>query len=126
MDDIFARIGENLIGRVTGPMKFRLVLQPVMAIIFATRAAMRDAKEGNPPFFWAMFTNAVERQRALQSGWKDIGKVFIIAILIDAVYQVIVIRWLYPLELVIVAFLLAIVPYVLVRGPLSRILRRGK
>lgn len=126
MDEIFARIWDDLIGRVTGPMKFRLILQPVMAIIFATRAAVRDAREGQPPFFWAVFTNPVERQRLLQSGWKDVGKVFIIAILIDAVYQVIAIRWVYPGELVIVAILLAIVPYLLVRGPLNRILRRVK
>jgi hypothetical protein len=107
-------------------MKFRLILQPVMALIFATRAAIRDAREGQPPFLWAVFTDPRERQRLLQSGWKDVGKVFIIAMLIDAVYQVIAIRWLYPGEMVIVAILLAIVPYLLVRGPLNRILRRGK
>jgi hypothetical protein len=126
MDEIFARMWDDLTGRVTGPMKFRLILQPVMAIIFATRAAMKDAREGQSPFLWAMFANPAERQRLLQSGWKDVGKVFIIAILIDAVYQVIALRWLYPAELVIVALLLAIVPYLLVRGPLNRILRRSK
>jgi hypothetical protein len=126
MDEILARVWEDLTGRVSGPMKFRLILQPVMAIIFATRAAIRDAREGQPPFLWAVFTDPRERQRLLQSGWKDVGKVFIIAMLIDAVYQVIVIRWLYPGELVVVAILLAIVPYLLVRGPLNRILRRGK
>lgn len=29
------RIAENLIDRVSGPMKFRLLLQPLMAVIFA-------------------------------------------------------------------------------------------
>ncbi|HSO76072.1 MAG TPA: hypothetical protein VLU47_14660 [Blastocatellia bacterium] len=126
MDEILARVWDDLTGRVTGPMKFRLILQPVMALIFATRAAIRDAREGQPPFLWAVFTSPRERQRLIQSGWKDVGKVFIIAILIDAVYQFIVLRWLYPGETVIVAILLAIVPYLLVRGPLNRILRRGK
>ncbi len=126
MDEILARVWDDLIGRVTGPMKFRLILQPVMALIFATRAAIRDAREGQPPFLWAVFTDPRERQRLIQSGWKDVGKVFIIAMLIDAVYQVIAIRWLYPGELVVVAILLAIVPYLLVRGPLNRILRLGK
>jgi Flp pilus assembly protein TadB len=107
-------------------MKFRLVLQPVMAIIFAARAAIKDAREGNPPYFWAMFTDATARRKLLQSGWKDVGKIFILAILIDAVYQFIVARWVYPGELVIVAIILAIVPYILVRGPLNRLLRRGK
>jgi hypothetical protein len=124
VDDLVARVFHNLIARVEGPMKFRLVLQPLMAVILATRAALRDARGGEPAFFWAVFTNPAERGKLLESGWKDVGKVFIVAILIDAVYQYIVIRWVYPGELLIVAFLLAIVPYVLVRGPLNRVLRR--
>ena len=46
----------------------------------------------------------------------------------DLVYQAVVIYKMgteenfYPLESIIVAFLLAIVPYVLIRGPLSRLI----
>jgi hypothetical protein len=107
-------------------MKFRLLLQPMMATIFATRAARRDARDGNSPYFWAVFANAAERNKLLQSGWKDVGKVILIAILIDAVYQVIVFKWVYPGEALIVALVLAIVPYLLIRGPLYRMLRRDK
>ena len=32
MDDLITRVADNLIARVTGPMKFRLLLQPSMAI----------------------------------------------------------------------------------------------
>lgn len=32
MDDLIARISDDLVARITGPMKFRLVLQPAMAI----------------------------------------------------------------------------------------------
>jgi hypothetical protein len=42
----------------------------------------------------------------------------------DCIYQLIVQRWIYPLEIVIVAFLLAVVPYILIRGPLNRVVRR--
>ena len=124
MDDLFARIWHDLIGRVSGPMKFRLLLQPVMAIIFATRSAIKDARQGNPPYFWALFTNPAERRKMLQSGWKDIGKVFVMAMIVDVLYQIIVHRWVYPGEVVFVALLLAIVPYLLIRGPLNRVLRR--
>lgn len=44
---------KDLIDRVSGPMRFRLILQPVMAVIFAIRAGLKDAKEGRPPYFWA-------------------------------------------------------------------------
>jgi hypothetical protein len=49
MEDLFSRIVEDLVGRVSGPMKFRLILQPVMAAIFAIRSGLKDAKENNPP-----------------------------------------------------------------------------
>ena len=35
MEEWLTRIFENLIDRVSGPMKFRLILQPLMAVVFA-------------------------------------------------------------------------------------------
>jgi len=125
MEELFARVWENLIGRVSGPLTFRLILQPIMAVIFAIRAGLKDAKEGRPPYFWAIFTHPAERRQLLRDGWKSVGRVFILAIVIDAVYQFIVCRCFYPGEALIVAFVLAIVPYLLVRGPVNRI-RKGK
>ena len=43
MEDLLNRIFENLIDRVSGPMKFRLVLQPLMAAIFATAISTLDS-----------------------------------------------------------------------------------
>ena len=51
-------------------------------------------------------------------------KVFIMAVLIDAVYQYIELSWFYPGEALIVAFILAFIPYLLIRGPVNRIARR--
>jgi hypothetical protein len=126
MEDLLARIVENLSDRVTGPMKFRLILQPLMATIFAVRSGLRDAKEGRPPYFWAIFTDPVNRREMLQDGWKAVGKIFIIAVIIDAVYQYMVLKWFYPGEAIIVAVLLAFIPYLLIRGPVSRIARPKK
>jgi hypothetical protein len=127
MDHTFVRIWESLGQRVTGPMKFRLVLQPTMAIIFAIRDGLRDARLGKPAYFWGLFTtNALDRSAMLRDGWKSVGKVFILAIVLDGVYQYIVQRWFYPGEALIVAVILAIVPYVLVRGPVDRIARRSE
>ena len=47
MEDLLTRIFENLLGRVSGPMKFRLILQPLMAILFAMRDGLKDAKKGS-------------------------------------------------------------------------------
>jgi hypothetical protein len=127
MEDLFARIFENLVDRVSGPMKFRLILQPLMAIIFAIRDGRRDAREGQAPYFWAIFTDPANRGDMLRNGWKSVGKIFIVAIIIDLVYQYIVFRWFYPGEALIVAAILAFVPYLLIRGPINRITpRKGK
>jgi hypothetical protein len=123
MDEMLARIWENLGGRIGGPMKFRLLLQPLMVSIFAVRAGLQDARAGRPPFFWSVLSDARGRSALLRDGWKDIAKIFTMAVLIDMAYQVIVERWVYPLESLIVAIILAVVPYLLLRGPVSRIAR---
>jgi hypothetical protein len=122
MDPIITRIAHNMVERVTGPMKFRLLLQPAMATFFAIRGGLQDAKECKPPYFWGLFTDKGEREAMLKNGWKSIGKVFILAIVLDVVYQLIEHRWtVYPGEAVLVAIILAIVPYLLIRGPVNRI-----
>jgi hypothetical protein len=124
VEDLLTRIFENLIDRVSGPMKFRLILQPLMAIIFAIRSGLKDAKERRPPYFWTIFTDPVNRRDMLRDGWKSVGRIFILAIVIDAIYQFIVFRWFYPGEAILVAAILAFIPYLLIRGPVNRIARR--
>ena len=121
MDDIWMRIMENMGNRVSGPMKFRLVLQPVMASIFAIISGLNDAKAGKPPYFWALFTDPAHRTDMIRDGWKSVGKVFVLALVLDVVYQIIVLRFVYPGEALIVAFVLAIVPYLILRGLVNRL-----
>jgi hypothetical protein len=124
MEDIWMRIAENLTDRVSGPLKFRIVLQPVMAAIFATLSGLKDARTGKPPYFWSLVTDPSHRVDMLKDGWKSIGKVFILALVLDVVYQIIVLRFVYPGEAIIVALALAIVPYLILRGLVTRIARK--
>jgi hypothetical protein len=120
MEEIFARMWANMTARPTGALYFRFVLQPTVAILLAIRAGMRDSKAGRPPYLWAVFTSRVHRRILLKDGWKDIAKVFCLAIILDVVFQLITFRWIYPLESVLIAVALSIFPYVLVRGPVNR------
>ncbi len=125
LQEFLAPHWEMLIGRTRGPMTFRLIFQPLMAVILAIRVGLRDAREGRPPyFFWAVFTDPVRRPELIRHAWKDVGKVFIMAFVLDVIYQLIAHRWVYPGQAVIVAVILAIIPYLLVRGPATRIMRR--
>ena len=120
MSEILTRVWQNLIGRLAGPMNLRLILQPAVATILAIRAGLRDARQNRPPFFWAILRYPSRRRELLQQGWKDVGKVFIVATILDVVYQLIIHQGVYVLELLITAVALAIFPYVLLRGPVNR------
>ena len=125
--DPLARMLENLVGRLTGPLTLRLVLQPGMALFFGVRDGLRDGREGRLPYFWAFVFKPESRRELIRRGWKSIGTVFVMAVIIDAIYQYIVFRWFYPGEAFTLAFILASVPYVLIRGPVSRLARiKGK
>jgi hypothetical protein len=125
MDEIWMRIAENMTDRVSGPLQFRLLLQPIMAAIFAIRSGLQDAKAGKPPYFWGLVSNPGHRIEILKDGWKSVGKVFLLALVLDVVYQVIVLHFVYPGEAIIVAFVLAILPYLILRGLVTRIARQS-
>ena len=124
MEEAFWRGWENLVGRPGGPMSFRFIMQPAVALFLAIRAGLKDARSGQAPFLWAVFSNPAHRRELLRQGWKDVGTVFIVALVLDAVYQVIVHSGIYTLELLLAATILALVPYVLLRGLVTRLARR--
>jgi hypothetical protein len=121
MADFFGQIVAELAERASGPMKFRLILQPVMATVFAVISGIKDAKAGKPPYFWALFTDPTHRREMLRDGWKSVGKVFLLALALDVAYQLIVGGGVRPLEALIVAIILAILPYLALRGLVTRI-----
>jgi len=60
----------------------------------------------------------------LKDGWKSVGKVFVLAVFLDVVYQLKVLHIVYPGEVLIVALTLAIVPYLILRGLVNRLASR--
>jgi len=123
MEELFTRFWNEMIGRIGGPMSFRLLLQPAMAIIFAIRDGLIDARERRPAYFYSLFTDPANRRSRLRDAFKAVSRIFTFAIIMDLIYQVIVLRWFYPLQALIVAFVLAFLPYILLRGPVNRIAR---
>ena len=123
MDAILQRFVEDIVGRLDGPLHFRFIVQPLMAVVFAILDGLKDAKAGKPAYIWTMVTEPDHRTELLKHGWKHFGKIFIIAIVLDGIYQLKVQGTLYPGEMLIVALLLAVIPYALLRGPANRIAR---
>jgi hypothetical protein len=123
MDNMWVRFTTDMAARVSGPMKFRLFLQPAMAAFFAIRAGLADAKAGRPPYFWDLVTSRSGREAIIKDGWKSVGHVFILAVVLDVVYQLYELHFVYVPQALVVAFILAIVPYLALRGIVTRLAR---
>lgn len=123
MEELETRMWGDLLGRLGGSMTFRLILQPMMAAFFAIHDGLRDAHEKKSAYFWSIVSNPSHRRDLLREGWKAISKVFILAFVLDVVYQYLAFRWFYPGEALMVAFGLAFIPYLLIRGPVNRVAR---
>jgi hypothetical protein len=121
MEEIFSRGWDELIARDSGPLHIRLILQPLVATILAIRSGWRDSREGKPVFFWTVVLDATQRQPLLRHLWKEVGKLFLVAVVLDVIYQIVVLHYVYPVQTLIVATMLAIVPYIVIRGVANRI-----
>ena len=120
----FVRIWHQLIERADAPMRFRFILQPLMGAIVAIRHGLNDARTGRLPYFWTMMSNPRERAQRLNEGLNATARIILLGLVMDAIYQAVVLTRFYPAEAVIVALLFCLVPYVVVRGLATRIARR--
>ncbi len=121
---VFERIWDNLLGRTTGPMTFRFILQPIMATLAAFRDGVADARTGRSPYFWTILSDESRRSGRLYEGLISTARVLLLGLVMDAIYQFIVFDTFQPAESVIIAVLLAFVPYLVVRGLVTRVARR--
>ena len=126
MVDLLSQTWQEITARPDGPLAMRFYLQPLMATLLAVRDGVKDAREARPAYLWAVVSTPEHRRELLRNGWRSIGKVFLIALVLDVVYQLLVLRGLRPLEGLIIAVTLAIVPYALVRGPVNRLVRSAR
>jgi len=121
--EMIGRGWDNFLARPNGPLNLRFYVQPTMAGLLALRAGIQDAREGRQGYLWAMATSPARRLQLLREGWRGAMTPFLAAIALDAAYQLMTVRFIYPLELILTATVLALVPYALLRGPFNRLAR---
>ncbi|MFL4994889.1 MAG: hypothetical protein ACJ8CF_06555 [Microvirga sp.] len=122
--EVHQRIWRDIAERPGGPMSFRFLLQPAMAVIAAIHDGVQDARTGRSPYFWTVLSNPSERAGRLREGLLATARLVLIGLGMDVLYQWRVLDTFYPGEALLVALLLAVLPYLLLRGPVSRIARR--
>jgi hypothetical protein len=120
---MIGRGSDNFLARPNSSLSLRFYVQPTMAGLLALRAGIQDAREGRQGYLWAMLTRPERRLQLLHEGWRGAMTPFLLAIVLDLVYQLITAKFVYPLELLFTATLLALVPYALLRGPFNRLAR---
>jgi hypothetical protein len=121
MEEALRQAWDNLFDRVDGPMSFRLVVQPVVATFLAIRAGWTNVREGRSISFWTLARDPSQTRVMLRNMWIIAGKVFLVALALDAIYQMIVLHWIYPVQALIVATVLALIPCIVVRAVGNRI-----
>jgi len=119
--EVVTRIWQNLLDRPGGPFVFRFVLQPIMATLAALRDGMHDARTGRSPFLWTVLTDPAQRRGRLDEALIATSRIVLLGLAIDVVYQIIEFDSFHPVESVLIALLLAFVPYLVLRGLVTRI-----
>ena len=124
--DFLTRTWADITSGRHAPLAFRFILQPAVAAFLAYRAGRRDALDGRPLYFLALLRDQPQRRALIREGWGHVSKVFIVAIVMDSIYQFVVMHWVYPVEALMVALVLAVLPYLLFRSLVNWMLRRKR
>jgi hypothetical protein len=121
--EVRERFWHDLLERPDRVMRFRFVLQPIMAAIAALHDGREDARLGRSPYILALLSTPSERVGRLAEGVISTARVLLLGLCMDTVYQLVVLKAFYPAEAAAVAIMLGFIPYLLLRGPIARIAR---
>jgi len=119
----FRRFWHDVVERPDEPMRFRFILQPLMAAFAAFHDGREDARAGRSPYFMTVLRNPQERVGLLREGLNATARIILLGLAMDVIYQLLVLKTFYPNEALVVALLLAFVPYLIIRGLVFRVAR---
>jgi hypothetical protein len=114
---------EDLPKRLTGPGRFRFVLQPLIAILLGIRSGLADARAGRPPYLLGLATDRQRRGERLREGLGTIANLLLMGILLDSVFQWVILGASYPGPALVVGPVLIGMPYAVARALSNRVAR---
>jgi len=121
--EVHQRFWADIMGRADGPMTFRFFLQPAMAAIAAAHDSVKDVREGHKAFFWTALWNPSQEKGRLREGLISTTRIMLLGIGMDVIYQSRVFDRFYPAEAVVIAILLAVFPYFVLRWIFEHVAR---
>jgi hypothetical protein len=125
MQELLQQGWDRVLARLVGPLHFRLLLQPLIAVLLGIRDGLRDVRAGEPPYLLGLFSEREQRRERIASLWQSLRLGLLLAILLDAAVQYLLFRSIRIVGAILVGTLLMAVPYSLARGLTNRIVRRG-
>jgi hypothetical protein len=109
--DVHQRFWNDIFGRISGPMTFRFLLQPTMALLAALPDGINDARNGHSAFFWAGRHGPTVKHGRLREGLIATARILLLGLSMDLIYQIRVFHQFYPAEAVLFSLILCVIPY---------------
>ena len=119
------RFFEDLPKRLAGPGRLRFFFQPAIAIYLGWSAGRRDVRKGRPPFLHGLFLHEEHRAALLRETFESVAVLLLMGILLDSIFQWVLLGISYPGAALVVGPVLVTIPYAAARA-LAGALRRER
>jgi hypothetical protein len=117
---------EDIPKRLAGPGRFRFVMQPLFALILGIMNGLADARAGRPPYIYGIIFHQNLRRDLVREGFSTIVNLILMGILLDAVFQWIILGVSHPGAALVIGPILIFTPYVVARAFSNRLARPAK
>jgi len=114
---------EDIPRRLAGPGWFRFILQPLVATFLGIRNGIADAGCGRPPYLFGVLFNRSLRRELLKSAFMTVTNLLLMGVLLDSVFQYIILGTSYPGAALVVGPTLIVAPYTVARSLANRVAR---
>ena len=111
---------EDIPKRLMGPGRFRFLLQPLLATSLGIRAGRADARAGRPAYLSGILFSRALRRELLASGFESVVNLVLMGILLDSLFQWLILGVSYPGAALLVGPVLIAAPYSVARGLANR------
>ena len=114
---------EDIPKRLSGPGRFRFVRQPLVATLLGIRSGIADVRAGRPPYVFGVLFNRKFRSELLKTGFAAIVNLVLMGILLDSLFQWVILGASYPGAALVVGPVLIATPYAIARALTNRFYR---
>jgi hypothetical protein len=112
---------DDLPKRLTGPGRFRFVLQPLIATLLGIRSGVADARAGRSPYLLGLVTDRQRRGELARDGLATVANLLLMGVLLDSVFQWVILGISHPGAALVVGPVLIATPYAVARALSNRV-----